>query len=594
MVSFSRSTQTPRINVIAASILFGILAGFGLSTIGSFGPPLKSYQENLPDSVFVIPDDALAAASQRPPPTTQIDLEALQEMAAHTNGFYARDYSLWLGWNNMRYIIETALLHGRILNRTSIIPSFVYARACEFDIHTCAAWATMVNRGDAVGSDEWRLLPYEKQMAWRIPISLMFNLTHIRETHSVVTVSEFLRLHNISADVETGRGDWDTEAYHHISSTGERKPSLRVIENDWYDPGEIVRVDRIPDDMRERGGWTPEGGDSSRAHIGTWNTTSDTSLYHALMDHVPSQSWPVLSWKDVRMIVEDGERITSQSSDEEVQDVLKENGFEALYTYDGAAGTDAVKDVALPILEAAPRERIQGLYEDFSQISTEVLLVRGEIHWTRKPGSLFFTTADNRARFTQTVLYDIRLTENVIDLAWKLRDRMLAINDGRLWMAGHMRRGDFVRLQWAMEADFKAHLARVKMHLEEGRHILESIHGGNVTTYDVPDAKPDPSLSYLDPPLPDDKFYIATDERDPGNLAYLREQGAILISDLLTFEDRREFGWAIMLTDVLALLEQSLLSHAAYFYAHAFSSVAGGVMNLRASLGADPRTAKLE
>ncbi|KAI6001551.1 hypothetical protein F5J12DRAFT_723489 [Pisolithus orientalis] len=515
-------------------------------------------------------------------------------MVAHTNGFYARDYSLWLGWNNMRYIIETALLHGRILNRTSIIPSFVYARACEFDIHTCAAWATMVNRGDAVGSDEWRLLPYEKQMAWRIPISLMFNLTHIRETHPVVTVSEFLRLHNISADVETGRGDWDTEAYHHISSTGERKPSLRIIENDWYDPGEIVRVDRIPDDMRERGGWTPEGGDSSRAQIGSWNTTSDTSLYHALMDHVPSQSWPVLSWKDVRMIVEDGERITSQSSDEEVQDVLKENGFEALYTYDGAAGMDAVKDVALPILEAAPRERIQGLYEDFSQISTEVLLVRGEIHWTRKPGSLFFTTADNRARFTQTVLYDIRLTENVINLAWKLRDRMLAINDGRLWMAGHMRRGDFVRLQWAMEADFKAHLARVKMHLEEGRHILESIHGGNVTTYDVPDAKPDPSLSYLDPPLPDDKFYIATDERDPGNLAYLREQGAILISDLLTFEDRREFGWAIMLTDVLALLEQSLLSHAAYFYAHAFSSVAGGVMNLRASLGADPRTAKLE
>lgn len=594
MVSFSRSTQTPKINVIAASILFGILAGFGLSTIGSFGPPLKSYQENLPDSVFVIPDDAFAASSQRPPPTTQIDLEALQEMVAHTNGFYARDYSLWLGWNNMRYIIETALLHGRILNRTSIIPSFVYARACEFDIHTCAAWATMVNRGDAVGSDEWRLLPYEKQMAWRIPISLMFNLTHIRETHPVVTVSEFLRLHNISADVETGRGDWDTEAYHHISSTGERKPSLRIIENDWYDPGEIVRVDRIPDDMRERGGWTPEGGDSSRAQIGSWNTTSDTSLYHALMDHVPSQSWPVLSWKDVRMIVEDGERITSQSSDEEVQDVLKENGFEALYTYDGAAGMDAVKDVALPILEAAPRERIQGLYEDFSQISTEVLLVRGEIHWTRKPGSLFFTTADNRARFTQTVLYDIRLTENVINLAWKLRDRMLAINDGRLWMAGHMRRGDFVRLQWAMEADFKAHLARVKMHLEEGRHILESIHGGNVTTYDVPDAKPDPSLSYLDPPLPDDKFYIATDERDPGNLAYLREQGAILISDLLTFEDRREFGWAIMLTDVLALLEQSLLSHAAYFYAHAFSSVAGGVMNLRASLGADPRTAKLE
>ncbi|KAL4073627.1 hypothetical protein J3A83DRAFT_4091128 [Scleroderma citrinum] len=515
-------------------------------------------------------------------------------MVAKTNGFYARDYSLWLGWNNMRYIIETALLHGRILNRTTIIPSFVYARACEFDIHTCAAWASMVNRNDAVNSDEWRTLPIEQQMAWRIPISLMFNLSHIRETHSVVTVSEYLRLHNISDSVETGPGYWDVGSYHHISSSGEREPSLRVITNDWYDPGDIVRVDRIPDDMRGRGGWTPEGGDRSHARVGTWNTAVDTPLYHALMGALPSSGWPVLSWRDVRRIVQDDEHITSQSADEEIREVLEENGFEAVYTYDGAAGMDAVKDVALPILEAIPRERIQGLYEDFGQVSEKVLLLQGEIHWARKPGSLFFTTSASRSRFTQTVLYDMRLRENIIKLAWILRERMLAINDGRLWMGGHMRRGDFVRLQWAMEGDFRAHLTRIKRHLDEGRRVLESIHGGSVTTYDVPDAKPDLSVVYLDPPLPGDKYYIATDERNPDNLAYLREQGAVLITDLITTDDRREFGWSIMLTDVLALLEQALLSHAAYFYAHAFSSVAGGVMNLRASAGADPRTAKLE
>ncbi|EGO20407.1 hypothetical protein SERLADRAFT_411256 [Serpula lacrymans var. lacrymans S7.9] len=36
-----------------------------------------------------------------------------------------------LGWNNMRYIIETALLHGQLLNRTVITPSFVYAAIQE-------------------------------------------------------------------------------------------------------------------------------------------------------------------------------------------------------------------------------------------------------------------------------------------------------------------------------------------------------------------------------------------------------------------------------------------------------------------------------
>lgn len=90
------------------------------------------------------------------------------------------------------------------------------------------------------------------------------------------------------------------------------------------------------------------------------------------------------------------------------------------------------------------------------------------------------------------------------------------------------------------------------------------------------------------------RYYIATDERDPENLKYLREQGAVLIQDLITKEDHRELGWPILLTDVLALLEQAVMSHAAYFYATAVSSVAGGVMNLRAGLGMDPRTALLD
>lgn len=53
--------------------------------------------------------------------------------------------------------------------------------------------------------------------------------------------------------------------------------------------------------------------------------------------------------------------------------------------------------------------------------------------------------------------------------------------------------------------------------------------------------------------------------------------------DLLTIEDRHAFGWALMFTDVLALVEQATLAHAAFFYAHAMSSVAGGVINLRVS-----------
>lgn len=72
------------------------------------------------------------------------------------------------------------------------------------------------------------------------------------------------------------------------------------------------------------------------------------------------------------------------------------------------------------------------------------------------------------------------------------------------------------------------------------------------------------------------------------------DHGAILVSDLLTIEDRRDFGWPLVLTDILGLVEQALLAHADYFYAHALSSYAGGTVNMRAVAGLDPRTAVID
>ena len=68
----------------------------------------------------------------------------------------------------------------------------------------------------------------------------------------------------------------------------------------------------------------------------------------------------------------------------------------------------------------------------------------------------------------------------------------------------------------------------------------------------------------------------------------------MLVLDLLTIEDRRVFGWPLMLSDVLGLVEQALLAQSSFFYANAFSSYAGGVINLRAAGGLDPRTTVID
>jgi hypothetical protein len=145
---------------------------------------------------------------------------------------------------------------------------------------------------------------------------------------------------------------------------------------------------------------------------------------------------------------------------------------------------------------------------------------------------------------------------------------------------------------WVVEKTPEAHMKRVKNRLEMGHSVLE--HLGNVTTYDIENVEPNMEQTILPPPLPNDRFYVATDERDPDALRIFSEAGGVFLTELLEMEERRAFGWPLMLTDVRALVEQSLLAHSAYFYGHQFSSFAGRVANLRAARGADKRTALLD
>ena len=143
-----------------------------------------------------------------------------------------------------------------------------------------------------------------------------------------------------------------------------------------------------------------------------------------------------------------------------------------------------------------------------------------------------------------------------------------------------------------METTIQAHVKRVKNRLEIGRSVLE--HLENVTTFGIEDVEPEMEQISFPPPLPDDRFYVATDERNPDMLQVISDSGGVFLTELLEMEDRRRFGWPLMLTDVRALVEQAVLAHSAYFYGHKLSSYAGRVANLRAARGADHRTTLLD
>ncbi|KAH9952603.1 hypothetical protein BC827DRAFT_1274389 [Russula dissimulans] len=529
-----------------------------------------------------------------------LTLEQLRDVVAPTRGFFTRDYSLGLGWNNMRYILDAALIQSQVLKRTLIIPSFVYARACEFELKVCASYSTMVNKNDAIGEEEWRDLPYEQQMGFRIPISVMIDLPRLRARHPVVTASEYLRLHGQDPESESSSGYWDRDSYishpYVFESNKTKTPTQFVIENHWYDPQGTNRVDYIPQSMKNRGKWERHPGPEIGPTAGYWPDEEPTEISIHLTSLLPEdKSKSLISWDTAKTALNESQPLGLEvdlDNDKVVEQILNDNGWEVLHTFESVLGMEFAKSVVQPIKEVVPRSTIRGFKEDYYHVDADVVVLAGETHLGRKPGAMRFSEVSSRAKYADMVVHDMRFPPKVFALADALAARMQKINGGRLWMGAHMRRGDFVRAHWVMESTLADHVQRVKDRLNKGRELLTGL--SNISAYPLEDTKPDMEQVTLPPPLPDDKFYVATDERDPEALKAISEGGAIFFSDLITIDDRRAFGWPLIITDVRAIVEQAVLMHSAYFYGHAMSSLAGVIMNLRGARGADPRTVLLD
>ncbi|KAH8993725.1 hypothetical protein EDB92DRAFT_376405 [Lactarius akahatsu] len=554
-----------------------------------------------PDSLELAdPNGPLHAPSPSPPsPVSDVlTLEQIRDIVAPTRGFFSRDYSLHLGWNNVRYIFEAALLQAELLNRTLVLPSFLYARACEYNITVCANYATMVNKGDAMGSGQWDGLPIEQQMGFRIPISAMVNITHLRSRQPVITASEYLRLHGQDPESESGNGFWARQSYHthpNVFETNKTKtPSLFVIENHWYSSINTIRVDYISEAMKRRGKLERHSEPyhyNGSAEYWPPQETTELSVFLRWRGHV-------MEWGTAMSVLEEKSDLVGDvdlHDDQVVEELLNVHGWEVLHSFN-TFGMDPAKLIIGPARLVAQRSSIRGFKDDFHDEDADVVVLAGETHGDTRAGAMMFTEDLQRKRFASSVVHSLIPPQKVLDLAEVLSLRMRQRTGGRMWMGAHMRRGDFVEFGWAMEMGPEDHIQRVKDRLQAGRTALVDLHyNHNWQTYDDLDGVMlDPEQATLPPPRAEDPFFIATDERDPDARRTFAAAGAVFLSDLLTMEDRRDFGWPLMITDLVALVEQQLLVRSSFFYGHGLSSFAGAILNMRAGRGADPRTTVLD
>ena len=248
----------------------------------------------------------------------------------------------------------------------------------------CADFTVMVNRGDAVDRDDWRGLPTDKQMAFRIPISIMLDLPRLRARHPVITVSEYLRLHGLDPEIEASNGQWQRESYHTqpnvFESNRTNTPSLFVVENHWYHPEGTTRVDNIPQAMKDRGNWKPYSMSGNQETAGYWPFEVPTNISTRLAE--VTQMRGVMDWDTVKVTLRAASELVPDvdlDDDEALEEVLNANGWEVVHTFMTRV-FDLDKPVVRPLKQVVSRGSIRGLKDDYYHVDTDVVLIAGETH----------------------------------------------------------------------------------------------------------------------------------------------------------------------------------------------------------------------
>ncbi|KAG8893462.1 hypothetical protein FRB99_001927, partial [Tulasnella sp. 403] len=431
------------------------------------------------------------------------DLSDLRAMVASTNGYVGRDWSLSLGWNS----VSVEIIQVHIISDEQFTLS-----SCEHHIQACTAFAPLIQHGISVDSEKCRDRPSTSGIAWRIPLETMLDIPYLRKTHKVILVREYLQLQDLDPGLETTNGSFDRINY--VPKTANL--TVHVITNSECDPSSLVLVD---------------SSHPLQADVAETVDNDHAERLSSLM----GDGRPAVEWEDVRSAV-----LNNSANDEGLEKFLARNGWATLYTY--ASGL-----VVEPVRQAAPRDRIVGWVEKYGSEDADIVALEAETHVGGEPGNMRFATANARDEFSQTVLYSIKPSDQILELADKVARRMQERVDGRMWMAAYMRRDDC----WMMGSSIGHHLAKIQSKLDEGHETLRRIvDSGELMPFDVPGVEVDQSQLSFDVPRRGDPFFLATDERSTENLEYLRRHGAILIQDLLTVDDRRQFGWPIiMLTD---------------------------------------------
>lgn len=197
----------------------------------------------------------------------------------------------------------------------------------------------MINKNDAIHTDQWRDLPMDQQMSWYIPLEVMIDIPRLRAKHPILLMSEYLLLQGLDLEMETTSGGWDRSYYH----MGLEQPDLFVVPNRVFDPQGVIRVDTYvpsgPIFARDTLNGTDGTGTDGTNVTDSTNSTHPTVIEWAqIVDSrlvnltETKQKW-ALDWTDAKIAMGDVMTITNDTIAEQA---LERAGWVILHTWEGA------------------------------------------------------------------------------------------------------------------------------------------------------------------------------------------------------------------------------------------------------------------
>ncbi|WAQ81599.1 hypothetical protein PtA15_1A941 [Puccinia triticina] len=518
--------------------------------------------------------------------------------------FLVRDWSIYLGWNNFRYTIETGLLLAKLLNRTLVLPAFTYSRACEYDENECTALTPILVNGVSVdvttlSNRTWYpdpkpgthtikpelYLQYGK--GWVLPIEKMLDVDHIIATWGhAIKLGDFHKLTNPDPSfhaIGVYDGTWNTDFNLNLS--------YRKLPNAMFTNFSLSMVDRLPKPIKPLIDRQKQRRPSSSALITQCESTLKILEANVPQkrDNIPSpepkrskQDLPNWDISEIRGNYIAGK--LAESDNPLLESCFASNGFRSAYGY-GMLGW-WMKAPYEPIKNIKRLKNMVGWWDELHKFDEQILHIEGELHNGFPPGQMIWTSLEGRQEFERLVRSAIRPPQWYHNVAARLEKKMRARCGGRSWVGAHMRRGDFLAFEWAAN-NITNQWNEIKSNTLAGANLLQS----------RPDLLKPTNKQFgtsLEPPHVDDPIYIATNIRAKEEVQYLRTKHVVLLSDLLEESDRVELGFSGKYMDTTSILEQCLLMRAGYFYGDAHSSVDGWILNRRVFYGISEEVTKIE